>query len=189
MEKHALIALGANLRSTVGAPKDTLVKALEILEKIDVRIGKVSCLYNTPAFPAGNGPDFVNAAASIHFSGSALQILRVLHEVEARMGRKRDTRWGQRTLDLDLIACADLILPDLQTQSDWRDMPLSEQVSRTPDQLILPHPRMQDRAFVLVPLADIAADWRHPVTQKSVIQMRDALPKSEIAAVRRIDTA
>jgi 2-amino-4-hydroxy-6-hydroxymethyldihydropteridine diphosphokinase len=57
-------------------------------------------------------------------------------------------------------------------------------MKETPDQLILPHPRLQDRSFVLVPLADVAPDWVHPVLGQSVVQMRDARPSAEIASVR-----
>ena len=65
-------------------------------------------------------------------------------------------------------------------------MPLEQQIDRTPDQLILPHPRVSDRAFVLVPLADIAPDWVHPVTGQTVLQMLEMLPAEDRAAVRPI---
>ena len=76
------------------------------------------------------------------------------------------------------------VVPDRDTWSQWRDLPPEEQARRAPDRLILPHPRLQDRAFVLVPLADIAPDWVHPVSGHSVRQMLSALPPDEINAVR-----
>lgn len=102
------------------------------------------------------------------------------------MGRERGTRWGQRTLDLDLLAMGDLVLPDAQVYAHWRDLPLEDQARRAPEQLILPHPRLQDRAFVLVPLSDVAPDWRHPVLGRTVLEMRDALSPEALAEVRRI---
>jgi len=98
----------------------------------------------------------------------------------------RTTRWGERTLDLDLIACGDQILPDSDTQDHWRSLPLGEQKKRTPDQLILPHPRVQDRAFVLVPLLEVAPEWVHPRLGQSVREMLGALPAEDVAQVVRI---
>lgn len=85
-------------------------------------------------------------------------------------------RWGARTLDLDLIAVGGKVLPDAQTHKYWRDMPLDQQKTKTPNTLILPHPRLAERAFVLVPMLEVAPDWCHPVTGASVRQMSDALP-------------
>lgn len=89
-----------------------------------------------------------------------------------------------RTLDIDLVALGDSVLPDGATQDAWRRLPPEAQVRTTPDRLILPHPRLQDRAFVLVPLADVAPDWVHPRTGQTVRQMLDALPAEDRAAVK-----
>ncbi len=182
-----LIALGGNLTSPAGTPAETLRAALVTMKKYGVVIRAVSSFYHTPAFPAESGADFVNAAARISSGLSAERTLEVLHRVEAAFGRNRVTRWGQRTLDLDLIADGELVLPDADTHAAWRSMPLREQVGQTPEQLILPHPRMQDRAFVLVPLCDIAPDWVHPLLGQSVAQMLSALPEADRQAVRRLD--
>ena len=72
--------------------------------------------------------------------------------------------------------------------TEWRRLPLSRQVCTTPTELILPHPRLQDRAFVLVPMAEVAPGWRHPVLGRTIAEMRDALPASERAAIERLDT-
>ena len=93
-------------------------------------------------------------------------------------------RWGMRTLDLDLLALGDSVLPDVETQDQWRELSPDMQARTAPDRLILPHPRLQDRAFVLVPLADVAQDWKHPRTGLSVAQMLAALPPADVAEVK-----
>tara|TARA_R110002126_G_scaffold20509_3_gene75831 strand:- start:272 stop:880 length:609 start_codon:yes stop_codon:yes gene_type:complete len=170
-----LIAVGSNQRSFAGTPEETLKTAYAQLEQAGGVIRKASPFYATPCFPAGAGPDYVNAALSLKWNSAPGDIIAALHRIEADLGRERVQRWGQRTVDLDLIAVGDLVLPDRETYTRWRDLPLAQQMKETPDRLILPHPRMHERAFVLVPLADVEPDWVHPVTGQTVVQMRDAL--------------
>ena len=82
-----------------------------------------------------------------------------------------------------MLSVGDAVAPDRATYDHWRLLPAEEQTQRAPDQLILPHPRIQDRAFVLVPLRDIAPNWVHPVLGQSVRDMCEALPVDEIAEV------
>lgn len=145
-----------------------------------------SRLYKTPAFPPGAGPDFVNAALVLETGLPPAELMAKLHGIEAAHGRTRQQRWGARTLDLDLIFFDDLVLPDRQTYRHWADLPLSEQSRCAPDQLVLPHPRVQDRAFVLVPAAEIAADWRHPVLGQTVGALCAALPQAQRNEVRAL---
>lgn len=181
----ALIALGANIGPHGEGPQglaQTLRAAAARLEQVFGPV-TLSRLYRTPCFPAGAGPDFVNAACSVQTNRPPEAVLEQLHAIEAAFGRERSVRWGQRTLDLDLIAFGDLILPDSAVFHHWRDLPPHAQAQQTPDRLILPHPRLQDRAFVLVPLGDIAADWVHPDSGLTVAAMRDALPPADRAGV------
>ncbi len=150
----------------------------------EIEICAVSRFFSTPCFPAGAGPDYVNAAARIRTSSTAPALLERLHDVEKRFGRERRERWGARTLDIDLLDYDGRICPDPETQARWRDLPPEAQRLQAPTELILPHPRMQERAFVLIPLLDVAPGWIHPVSGRTVRQMVDALPEADKNAVR-----
>lgn len=126
----------------------------------------------------------MNAAVTAHANQSPEAVLTALHEIETSFGRSRETRWGQRTLDLDLIAYDDLVRPDEAGFNAWAALPPDEQKLAAPDRLVLPHPRIQDRAFVLVPIGDIAPDWRHPVLGRTIRQMTSSLPVDILSEVR-----
>ncbi|AFY70514.1 2-amino-4-hydroxy-6-hydroxymethyldihydropteridin epyrophosphokinase [Thalassoporum mexicanum PCC 7367] len=96
-------------------------------------------------------PDFINGCAIAETSLSPLAILALLLELEKNFGRQRRKRWDARTLDLDLLLYDDLVL----------ELP----------ELILPHPRMGDRAFVMLPLVEIAPDWWHPIFGKTIAEL------------------
>lgn len=183
MAQDGLVALGGNMPSDAGSPEDTLRAAVDAMRAHGLRIGAISHFYATPCFPEGAGPDYVNAAARVKGVQNPYKLLEKLHEIEDDFGRQRQRRWGMRTLDLDLVAVGDMVLPDRQTQTAWRNLDPAEQQREAPGELILPHPRLQDRAFVLVPLADVAAAWVDPVSGRNVMQMRDALPAEALEGV------
>lgn len=182
-DQEVLIALGSNLECDGRTPAQNLSLAIGALQDAGLQHPKISRFFATPCFPKGAGPDFVNAAVVFRSSQSALGLLNLLHEIEADLGRVRDRRWGARAVDLDLIGIGSEIEPDISVFETWRGLPLDEQMRVAPDRLILPHPRLQDRAFVLVPLCDVAPDWVHPVLGMTVRQMRDALPKKALDEV------
>lgn len=183
----ALIALGSNQKSDWGDARATVLKAMVLVGKLSNGPVSHSDLFRTPAYPDQSGPAFVNAAMAIATACAPEALLTDLHNIEAQAGRTRDQRWGSRSLDLDLICLGDQILPDPQTQTWWRDLPLAVQQQEAPTQIIVPHPRIQDRSFVLVPLAQIAPDWLHPGLQLTVLQMLARRPAQERDSVVVMD--
>lgn len=183
MTALALVALGSNVANATNAPVSLIKLAVAALTNYPTSQLRLSRLFSSPAVPAGSGPDFVNTAVAFRTSLSAQELLAALHEIEERFGRERTERWGPRTLDLDLIAYDQQIRPDAQTHAWWRMLHPDQQTTACPEQLILPHPRLQDRAFVLVPLMDIAPDWRHPALGLTIAQMHARLRQSDIDAL------
>lgn len=181
-----LVALGSNLDGPMGGPEGGVRAALRELRARFPENAVCSRLYSTASVPPG-GPDFVNAAFAARVAEPPLDVLDFLHDVEARAGRLRQTRWGARVLDLDLIALGQRILPDEAQHRHWRDLPIAAQLQQVPDRLILPHPRMQDRSFVLAPLAEVAPEWVHPILSQSVAALLAARPADERAQMRLID--
>jgi 2-amino-4-hydroxy-6-hydroxymethyldihydropteridine diphosphokinase len=149
--KHILVSLGANTRGCWGAPPDTLCRSLKELERYGINIVACSALYRTrPHSSAGLMPVFFNMVAILRADLASGSLLRVLKVLERRAGRRSSPRWSRRPLDLD-------ILDDGGRVMNW------PAPNRSGGPIVLPHPLMHLRGFVLVPLAEIAPHWRHPV--------------------------
>ena len=175
----AYVGLGANLGDAAQAVRQA-IGALAALPHS--RLLAASSLYGSAPHQA-EGPDFVNAVVALATRLTAPALLAELQRIEAAAGRERPFRHAPRTLDLDLIALGDEVWPDLEGQKDWMALDPARQRVEAPDRLILPHPRLQDRAFVLIPLADICPAWRHPVTGATVPDMIAALPEADKEAI------
>ena len=158
-----LLGLGGNLPSAVGPPDATIAAAIEALATEGVQTTKRSRLYRSAPVPVSDQPWFVNAVIAVTTGLAPRELIALLHRVEARFGRERREPNGARTLDLDLLAY------DERTQPGGNGEP------------ILPHPRLAQRAFVLLPLAEVAPDWRHPVIGDTVERLIAALPPGQIA--------
>jgi 2-amino-4-hydroxy-6-hydroxymethyldihydropteridine diphosphokinase len=157
------IALGANLEHpTYGPPRRVLEAALEELGRRGVAIRRVSPWYRTAPVPASDQPSYVNAVAEVATDLPADAVLARLHEVEDAFGRVRTVPNAARLIDLDLL--------------DFN----GEIAEGGPGRAILPHPRMESRAFVLRPLADLAPDWRHPRTEVTISALLAALPADQV---------
>jgi 2-amino-4-hydroxy-6-hydroxymethyldihydropteridine diphosphokinase len=158
---RAAIALGSNLGDSLA----TLEHALVILDQMPgIQVLQRSQWYRTkPIGPPQ--PDYLNGCAILAVTLSPQDVLRQLLTVETQFGRVRQERWGARTLDLDLLLYADQILntPTLQ----------------------VPHPRLKERAFVLVPLADIAPDWVEPISGCAIADLRQGIDDSGVYRLDR----
>lgn len=160
---EAIIALGGNL----GDVRATLEKAIALLcDGVEVQLVARSSDYRTPPWGVSEQPSFVNAVIAVATSLSARELLNRLQDCEGALGRDRgrEQRWGPRPIDLDLLAYDDVTM-------------------REPD-LTLPHPRLFERAFVLVPLAEIGPDRRI-----AGIRVRDALAHVDAGGIERLSVA
>ena len=156
---RAYIGLGANLGDSVGQIRAGIdgVRGLA-----GVSNAVMSSLYRTAPVGKTDQPDFINAVAGFDYQGDALDLLEGLLAIETRLGRVRQEKWGPRLLDLDLLLFGNEII----------DLP----------ELKVPHPEMRGRAFVLIPLAELAPDLLIPGIAKTCGELLDLLPETEKAA-------
>ena len=103
------------------------------------------------------------------------------------MGRKKKNRWGNRVLDLDIIGSGSIILPNKFEFNKWLKMPLHKQIKIQADELILPHPRIQDRLFVLKPLDEVDPNWTHPVLNKTSLELINRKSWGEEHFIKKIE--
>lgn len=165
MLSTAYIALGSNLAFQGLDCPALLARAVAALQTAGLEVRACSGIWRTPAWPPSDQPDYYNAVAALDPAGRSPQALYgLLRDIEGRYGRERRERWAARTLDLDVVAINNL--------------------TGTFGGVILPHPHMHERRFVLAPLAEIEPGWRHPVLGKDVLDLLAALP--DTAGYRRV---
>ena len=157
-----LIAFGANQPSALGPPRLTIEAAMANLDQEAGKIMARSRFYRSAPVPVSAQPWYVNAVVSIETRLQPETLLNLLHGIETHLGRVRREKNEARVIDLDLLDYNGLI----------RDNPP-----------ILPHPRMHERAFVLLPLAEIAPGWKHPVLGLTVGQLIARLPPDQTATL------
>ncbi|WP_118137425.1 2-amino-4-hydroxy-6-hydroxymethyldihydropteridine diphosphokinase [Oceanicella sp. SM1341] len=177
------VAVGSNRRPDAAGAADPLSAALTAIIHESIRPRIVSPWYRSPAWPAGIGPDFVNGAFLAETQLGPEETLAALQRVENALGRVRETRWGPRVIDLDLLAWNDIVTPDRAEVERLMALGLEAGNLPAPEHLVLPHPRMHERGFVLAPLLHVAPDWVHPLTGLSVREMHARLPEAALEGV------
>lgn len=150
------IALGANLAD----PTEQFASALAALDSAGQRVITTSQNHITPAMGSEAGGDFHNAAAVVDTSLPPAELLQLLHSIEAKLGRERTIVWGPRSLDLDLLFYADQVMESTS--------------------VVVPHPAIWYRRFVLAPLNEIAAAWVHPTLGQTVSELLQHLNQSPL---------
>lgn len=155
----AWIGLGSNL----GDRSTNLLEALQHLRE-RTRILRTSSIYETEPAYYTNQPRFLNMAAQVETKLGPVELFRFLKQIERRMGRQESIRYGPRVIDLDLLLYEDLVLD-------------------TPE-LTIPHPRMAERPFVLVPLAEVSPEVRHPLLHQTIAELSAQLTVPEGTIVR-----
>jgi 2-amino-4-hydroxy-6-hydroxymethyldihydropteridine diphosphokinase len=155
-----LIAIGANLPGPFGSPRESCEAVIPELERRGVRVVGRSRWFESAPVPPSDQPWFVNGVVAVETDLGPADLLALLHGIERGFGRVRRALNEARAIDLDLIAYGSI-------------------VSQATEAPMLPHPRLQERAFVLLPLADIAPDWRHPRTNRPLADMINALPPGQ----------
>ena len=149
--------MGANLPSRLGTPVQTLEAAVNEIKANGVEVVKKSRWYRSEPVPVSSQNWYINGVISVKTGHGPEALLALLHEIEGRFGRERGEPNAARVLDLDLLAYDDRYLDD-------------------PAGPIVPHPRLHERAFVLLPLRELAPDWVHPRKGLNIEALIAALP-------------
>ena len=158
-----LIGIGGNLPSeTYGPPRATCGAALALLEDHGTRIIKRSRWFESAPVPASDQPWYVNGVVAVDCALDPVELIAKILRVEADLGRERGVLNAARIVDLDLLAYDDTIL-------NGNDR----------EEATVPHPRMTERAFVLLPMQDVAPGWRHPSTGQGIDELIAQLPEDQ----------
>jgi len=161
---QAYLAIGSNLGNKINNIEVTKFE----LEKYKIKILKSSSKYTSESWPDNSMPNYINIIIKIKTSLTPLELLKVCNLIELKLGRIRTKKNSPRTCDIDII--------------DYDNAPLSKHNNK----LILPHPRMSKRNFVLLPLFEIDKSWKHPESKVNIVKLINSLPIKDLRSIKQI---
>ena len=164
LANHAYLAIGSNLGNKISNIEIAKVE----LEKYKIKILKSSSNYISESWPDPSMPNYINIIIKIKTSLTPLELLKICNLIELKLGRIRLKKNAPRTCDIDII--------------DYDKKILNEKN----DQLILPHPRMSKRNFVLLPLFEVDKSWKHPKSKINIVNLINSLPVKDLRSIKQI---
>jgi 2-amino-4-hydroxy-6-hydroxymethyldihydropteridine diphosphokinase len=162
--KYSYLAIGSNLGDKIR----NIAKAKFELLNYKIQIIKSSSNFLSESWPNPSNPKFINIVIKIKTSLSPIDLLNVCNLIERKLGRKRSSKNAPRLCDIDIIDYDQKIL------------------NLVDDNLILPHPRMSKRSFVLLPMFEIAKSWKHPESKINIVKLIDSLPIKDLRSIKKI---
>ena len=163
LAKIVYLAIGSNL----GNKNNNIALTKFELEKFKIKILKSSSNYISESWPDNSMPNYINIIIKIKTSLAPLELLRACNLIELKLGRSRKKKNSPRTCDIDIIDYDSLIL-------------------HIHNKLILPHPRMSKRNFVLLPLFEIDKSWKHPESKVNIVKLINSLPIKDLRSIKQI---
>ena len=160
----AYLAIGSNLGNKISNIEITKAE----LEKYKIKILKSSSNYICDSWPDPSMPNYINIIIKIKTSLAPLELLKICHVIELKLGRVRSKKNAPRTCDIDII--------------DYNQKILNKKNNK----LILPHPRMSERNFVLLPLLELDKSWKHPKSKINIVNLINSLPVRYLRSIKQI---
>ena len=158
--------IGSNLPSKEGSRENNIVKAISLLKKLNLNLIEISSFYQTPSYPDNSDPKFINLCVKLESNLKASELLNEIKKIERKLGRTRIKKNEPRTCDIDIIDFNGKIIKN--------------------DELIVPHPRLHLRNFVIYPLKEIEPNWLHPIFNKNIEIFFQELDKNSHNEITRL---
>ena len=166
-----ILGLGSNLHSSFGNRFENISLAISYLKSYKIKVIKESNFYETPSYPNNKNPKFINIAAGISTNLSPADLASILISIEEKLERKRNYKNEPRTCDIDIIDFNSKIIDFKYKNLDFK----------------VPHEKLGDRNFVLIPLKDILPNWKHPKTKEIISSLIQNLPEDDRKSILKIN--